>query len=278
MYFTSAWKTISTSFLLIKLHSDFPIYIFPFLRSHLSERSFSWTCPSVSSPLWPPPSTSGSKASGDPRQAGHHGDDDWATWAQYHSRGGNSSQHQPGHRSVQPEKRMINRPFSSHAQTRQWAMERNISWLDCFLFPGPEDPVNVPSHIVDWDRQEESESSVASSGTSSRRSSQLIWRERLLMGAGTSPESSESGMCRAGEERWRIQMGGKWRVFDLENEGISTWWNIFLFLSRFSPEDNLTAFLWLWERSRLLWSCYHKLQIPHWGNQASRRCTTLSFP
>lgn len=74
----------------------------------------------------------------------------------------------------------------------------------------------VPLYTVDLDPQEESESSVASdgtlqtpswssggqrtaerptgSGTSSLRSSHLIWRERLLMGAGTSPESSESGM------------------------------------------------------------------------------------
>ncbi|GAA6223572.1 centrosomal protein of 295 kDa [Lates japonicus] len=78
-----------------------------------------------------------------------------------------------------------------------------------------EDSMMFPSHTVDWDRQEASDSSVASdrslltpsvsssgqrtaerpagSGTSSSsRSSQLIWRERLLMGAGTSPESSES--------------------------------------------------------------------------------------
>ncbi|XP_044058281.1 centrosomal protein of 295 kDa isoform X2 [Siniperca chuatsi] len=80
---------------------------------------------------------------------------------------------------------------------------------------GPEDSATPPSHIVDSDPQEESESSVASdwtlqtppwsssgqrtagrptdSGASSTRSSHLIWRERLLlMGAGTSPESSES--------------------------------------------------------------------------------------
>ncbi|XP_040902301.1 centrosomal protein of 295 kDa isoform X1 [Toxotes jaculatrix] len=78
---------------------------------------------------------------------------------------------------------------------------------------GPEDIARVPSHTVDWDRQQESDSSVASdrtmqtpsvssdgkrtserptcSGTSSERSSQLILREKLLLGAGTSPESSE---------------------------------------------------------------------------------------
>ncbi|XP_045929282.1 centrosomal protein of 295 kDa isoform X2 [Micropterus dolomieu] len=79
---------------------------------------------------------------------------------------------------------------------------------------GPEESVMVPSHSVAWDLQEESESSVSSdrtlqtpswsssgqqtaerttsSGASSTRSNHLIWRERLLMGAGTSPESSES--------------------------------------------------------------------------------------
>ncbi|XP_036977228.1 centrosomal protein of 295 kDa isoform X3 [Acanthopagrus latus] len=76
----------------------------------------------------------------------------------------------------------------------------------------------VPPHNVDWDPHEESESSVASdrtlptpssssseqrtaerraaSGSSSERSSYLVWRERLLMGAGTSPESSESDLVR----------------------------------------------------------------------------------
>ncbi|XP_073340063.1 uncharacterized protein cep295 isoform X3 [Pagrus major] len=83
---------------------------------------------------------------------------------------------------------------------------------------GLEEGARVPSHNVDWDPQEESESSVASdrtlqtpsssgseqrtaerragSGTSSERSSYLVWRERLLMGAGTSPESSESDLVR----------------------------------------------------------------------------------
>lgn len=80
--------------------------------------------------------------------------------------------------------------------------------------------MTVDSRIVDsggvWDLQEESElseasdgalqpSSVSSSGqqnhespagpvTTSRSSSLLIWRERLLTGAGTSPVSSKSGM------------------------------------------------------------------------------------
>ncbi|XP_039646701.1 centrosomal protein of 295 kDa isoform X2 [Perca fluviatilis] len=83
---------------------------------------------------------------------------------------------------------------------------------------GPEDSVKVPPHTVDRDMQEDSESSVASdtsqqtpswssseqrtaerstsSGTSSGRSSSVIWRERQLMGAGTSPESSESDLVR----------------------------------------------------------------------------------
>ncbi|XP_029301688.1 centrosomal protein of 295 kDa isoform X2 [Cottoperca gobio] len=79
---------------------------------------------------------------------------------------------------------------------------------------GPENSVTVPLHTLGWDLKEDSESSVASdttlqtpswsssgqrtaerstsSETSSSRLSHLIWRERLLMGAGTSPESSES--------------------------------------------------------------------------------------
>ncbi|XP_078103166.1 centrosomal protein 295 isoform X1 [Sander vitreus] len=83
---------------------------------------------------------------------------------------------------------------------------------------GPEDSVKVPPHTLDRDLQEDSESSVASdtsqqtpswsssgqrtaerstgSGTSSGRSSNVIWRERQLMGAGTSPESSESDLVR----------------------------------------------------------------------------------
>ncbi|XP_034722491.1 uncharacterized protein LOC117941633 [Etheostoma cragini] len=83
---------------------------------------------------------------------------------------------------------------------------------------GPEDSVKVPPHAVDRDLQEDSESSVTSdtsqqtpswsisgertaeqstaSGTSSGRSSNVIWRERQLMGAGTSPESSESDLVR----------------------------------------------------------------------------------
>ncbi|KAM7398864.1 hypothetical protein PAMP_018173 [Pampus punctatissimus] len=74
---------------------------------------------------------------------------------------------------------------------------------------GPEDDVKVVTHDADWNPQEESDSSVASdssgqqaadgpggSETSSRRSNYLIWRERLLTGAGTSPESSESDSVR----------------------------------------------------------------------------------
>nr|XP_033486685.1 uncharacterized protein cep295 isoform X2 [Epinephelus lanceolatus] len=69
---------------------------------------------------------------------------------------------------------------------------------------GPEDSMAVPSHTLDSDLQGDSESSVVSdmtqhsaeqstgSGTSSRRSSHPTWRERLLMGAGTSPEPSEA--------------------------------------------------------------------------------------
>lgn len=78
--------------------------------------------------------------------------------------------------------------------------------VDVFMSPGPEDSMTVPSHTLDSDLQGDSESSVVSdmtqhsaeqstsSGTSSRRSSHLTWRERLLMGAGTSPEPSEAGM------------------------------------------------------------------------------------
>nr|XP_020479192.1 centrosomal protein of 295 kDa isoform X2 [Monopterus albus] len=54
--------------------------------------------------------------------------------------------------------------------------------IDTSQVTGLEDSVAVPSHTVDRDPQEES-----GSGTSNH----LIWRERLLMGAGTSPESSE---------------------------------------------------------------------------------------
>ncbi|XP_037631419.1 centrosomal protein of 295 kDa isoform X4 [Sebastes umbrosus] len=79
---------------------------------------------------------------------------------------------------------------------------------------GPEDTVTVPSHTLAWAQQEDSESSVASdrtpqtpswssseqrtaerstgSETRSGTSSPLVWRERLLMGAETSPESLES--------------------------------------------------------------------------------------
>ncbi|XP_056297464.1 uncharacterized protein cep295 isoform X2 [Pseudoliparis swirei] len=79
----------------------------------------------------------------------------------------------------------------------------------------PEDSATVPSHALGWDGQEDSESSMSSdrtlqtpswssggqrsserstgSGTSSGRSSHLLWRERLLIGAETSSESSGTG-------------------------------------------------------------------------------------
>ncbi|KAK1899548.1 Centrosomal protein of 295 kDa [Dissostichus eleginoides] len=76
---------------------------------------------------------------------------------------------------------------------------------------GPESSVPAPSHSLRWDLQEDYEASVvsdrdlqtpcwSSSGqqtasspeTNSSTSSHVLWRERLLMGAGTSPESSES--------------------------------------------------------------------------------------
>lgn len=55
------------------------------------------------------------------------------------------------------------------------------------------------------------------------------------------------------EGRRRREPAGKWRSLQLE-----------YCFSRF--EDNLSDFLRLWARSWLLWSCTHKLQIPHWGN------------
>ncbi|XP_033988661.1 uncharacterized protein cep295 [Trematomus bernacchii] len=76
---------------------------------------------------------------------------------------------------------------------------------------GPESSVPAPSHSLHWDLQEDYEASVvsdrdlqtpcwSSSGqqtasspeTNSSTSSHVLWRERLLVGAGTSPESSES--------------------------------------------------------------------------------------
>ncbi|KAM6987529.1 uncharacterized protein cep295 [Tautogolabrus adspersus] len=86
------------------------------------------------------------------------------------------------------------------------------------LVTGPEESLRVPLGTAGWDPREESESSLTSdsslqtpsmasrgqqttesqtgSGASSRRSSYLAWRERLI-GAGTSPESSESdSACR----------------------------------------------------------------------------------
>ncbi|XP_058489850.1 uncharacterized protein cep295 isoform X2 [Solea solea] len=62
--------------------------------------------------------------------------------------------------------------------------------------------MNFPSHTGAWDLQEQSDLSVSSvshttgrtpsSGSSSSRSSHWVWRERLLTGAWTSPEYSES--------------------------------------------------------------------------------------
>ncbi|KAK2846576.1 hypothetical protein Q5P01_009575 [Channa striata] len=89
--------------------------------------------------------------------------------------------------------------------------------INTSLVIGREDSVAVSPHVVDsgqaWDLQEESDISVASdttlqtpsvtssgqqtdegptnSGTSSGRFNNLIWRERLLSGAGTCPESSK---------------------------------------------------------------------------------------
>ncbi|XP_054460001.1 centrosomal protein of 295 kDa isoform X2 [Anoplopoma fimbria] len=75
---------------------------------------------------------------------------------------------------------------------------------------GLEDSVTVPSHTLGWDLQEDSESSMSSDrtlqtpswsssgqrtadrSTGSGTSSGGVWRERLLIGAGTSPESSGS--------------------------------------------------------------------------------------
>ncbi|XP_051254471.1 uncharacterized protein cep295 isoform X8 [Dicentrarchus labrax] len=66
---------------------------------------------------------------------------------------------------------------------------------------GLDDTMKVPSHTADWDPQEESESSVASDATlqtpswsssGQRTVERLTDHERRLMGAGTSPESSQS--------------------------------------------------------------------------------------
>lgn len=109
--------------------------------------------------------------------------------------------------------------------------------------------MKLPSQTVGWDPQEESDSSVSSDRTlqtpswssseqrtaerreaSSRRYSHLD----LLMEAGTSPESSESsGMWRAGGER-RAE-GRTMTVFENEKD--------FCVFSRFSREENVTAFL-----------------------------------
>ncbi|XP_065816078.1 centrosomal protein of 295 kDa [Labrus bergylta] len=85
------------------------------------------------------------------------------------------------------------------------------------LVAGPEESLRVPLGTAGWDPREGSESSLTSdsslqtpsmasrgqqttesqtgSGVSSRTSSYLAWRERLL-GSGTSPESSESDSAR----------------------------------------------------------------------------------
>ncbi|XP_035477657.2 uncharacterized protein cep295 isoform X2 [Scophthalmus maximus] len=94
------------------------------------------------------------------------------------------------------------------------AIQEVATPVDTSHATGQEYSAKIPSHPVNWDLPEESDSSLASDGTlqtpsvsgsvkrtaerpsssgsSSRGSSHLIWRERLLMGAGTSPESSES--------------------------------------------------------------------------------------
>ncbi|XP_062275908.1 centrosomal protein of 295 kDa [Scomber scombrus] len=95
------------------------------------------------------------------------------------------------------------------------AIQEVESPLNTSQVTGPEDGMKALTEIVELDPQEESESSVASdetlqtpsvssselltdgrptaSMTNSRRSS---WRERLLTGAGTSPESSKSDSSR----------------------------------------------------------------------------------
>uniref|UniRef100_A0A671ULE2 ALMS motif domain-containing protein n=1 Tax=Sparus aurata TaxID=8175 RepID=A0A671ULE2_SPAAU len=98
------------------------------------------------------------------------------------------------------------------------AIQEAETTINSSQITGLEESARVPPHNVDWDPHEESESSVASDrtlptpssssseqrtavrraapGSSSERSSYLVWRERLLMGAGTSPESSESDLVR----------------------------------------------------------------------------------
>ncbi|KAM7412571.1 hypothetical protein PAMA_020110 [Pampus argenteus] len=98
---------------------------------------------------------------------------------------------------------------------------------------GPEDNVNVVTRDADWNPQEESDSSVASdssgqqaadgptgSETSSRRSSHLIWRERLLTGPGTSPESSESDSVRRNISPFSFDSG---RGADYSDPGITSY-------------------------------------------------------
>ncbi|KAK2913060.1 hypothetical protein Q8A73_007173 [Channa argus] len=99
------------------------------------------------------------------------------------------------------------------------AIQEVESPVNTSLVTGREDGVAVPPRIVDsggvWDLQEESEMSAASDvtlqtpcvtsigqqtegptrpGTSSGIFNNQIWRERLLSGAGTSPESSNSDL------------------------------------------------------------------------------------
>ncbi|XP_031719464.1 uncharacterized protein cep295 isoform X2 [Anarrhichthys ocellatus] len=82
--------------------------------------------------------------------------------------------------------------------------------VDSSQVAGPEDSVTVPSPALGWDRLEDSESSMSSDrtpqapswsssgqrtaerSTSSGTSSGGVWKKRLLMGAGTSPDSSGS--------------------------------------------------------------------------------------
>lgn len=45
---------------------------------------------------------------------------------------------------------------------------------------------------------------------------------------------------------------------------------------RFSTENLLVTFLWLWERSWLFWFCCQRLQIPHRGNKTSWIFTELN--
>jgi len=81
--------------------------------------------------------------------------------------------------------------------------------------------------------QRSSERSTGS-GTSSGRSSHLLWRERLLIGAETSSESSGTGT--AGEEiKTTDGRGNNVRKIKLCPLGLNT-------VSRIDPKDDLTVF------------------------------------